>query len=117
MSEWEEKLGAILNNPTAMGKIMDLAQSLEGGETAENPGETRDTGVLEGLDPRLLEVGMGALSAYRGENKKADLLLALKPHIREEKLGKIDKMIEITKLSRAIRVVIDGLKGGNNADV
>lgn len=135
MAEFEEKLGSILNNPQAMQQIMSLAQSLGGGssrkddEAAETPPSlppeqaqtaefepvSADDSPLSGmnLDPRLLEVGMRAVSAYQDpNNEKAALLQALRPFVKEERYKKVDKAVRIAKLSKAIRAALDGLKGG-----
>lgn len=37
MGEMEDKLNAILNDPSAMGQIMALAQSLGGGKERQQP--------------------------------------------------------------------------------
>ena len=62
MSDFEEKLNAILSNPESMGQIMNLAQSLnlggggepsgEGGPAApqpEAPPENASSGIPDGL--------------------------------------------------------------------
>lgn len=127
MAEFEEKLDAILNDPQAMGQIMALAQSLGGtGDRqaaplpSRDPSQEADYEPVDGpspaglnLNPRLVEVGMKALSAYQDtDNKKAALLQALRPFVKEERAGKLDKAVEITRISKAIRAVLDGLKGG-----
>ena len=68
MSDFEEKLNAILSNPESMGQIMNLAQSLnlggggepsgEGGPAApqpEAPPENASSGIPDGLS------GLGSL--------------------------------------------------------
>lgn len=131
MAEFEDKLGAILNDPQAMQQIMSLARSLGGGasgkneaaetpsslppETAEFEPVTDDASPLSGLnlDPRLFEVGMKAISAYQDpSNEKAALLLALRPFVKEERYKKVDKAVQIARISKAIRAALDGLKGG-----
>lgn len=143
MAEFEEKLGAILNDPQAMQQIMALAQSLGGNSAQNGPNpslsatsappeqdvqeavfepvtfdETEETGenqALSGLnlDPKLLSAGMKALSAYQDpNNEKALLLQALRPFVKEERYKKVDKAVQIVKMSKAIRVAIDGFKGG-----
>lgn len=140
MAEFEEKLGAILNDPQAMGQIMALAQALNKNSTpSEGPSapppppqaepteavfepvtfdepeaeaETSPPGGLN-IDPRLLQLGMRALSAYQDPNdEKAALLQALRPFIKEERYSKVDKAVQISKISKAIRAVLDGVKGG-----
>lgn len=135
MAELEEKLGSILNNPQAMEQIMSLARSLgsgpspTGADAAETPPSlppeqareaefepvSGDASPLSGLslDPRLLAVGMKAVSAYQDPNNdKAALLLALRPFVKEERYKKVDKAVQIARISKAIRAALDGLKGG-----
>lgn len=121
---WEEKLGTILNDPAAMGKIMELAQSLGGGQgtsagTAEPPPAPRPEptsggdSLLDGLDPRLMEMGLRAMAAYRdGDDKRAALLAALRPFVKPQRYAKMDQAIRIAKLSKVIRAALDGWKGG-----
>lgn len=80
--------------------------------------ETEETGenqALSGpeLDPKLLAAGMNALRAYQDpDNEKAMLLQALRPFVREGRHKKVDKAVQIVRMSKAIRAAIDGFKGG-----
>lgn len=139
MAELEDKLGAILNNPQAMSQIMSLAQSLNGGGQGQPPPavpsalpESRvipeeasppepgqepqpDPAALLGgeLDPRLMEAGMRALAAYRDpDNRQAALLQALRPFVKPQRYAKVDKAIQIARLSKVIRAALDTFKGG-----
>lgn len=118
MAELEEKLGAVLNNPQAMEQIMALARSLNSASpssTQSPPPEEAPEAEEGGLDfdPRLMEIGMKALSAYRdSDNSKAALLRALRPFVKEERVKKIDQAVQIAKITKAIRVVLDSFKGG-----
>ncbi len=120
MAEWEEKLGTILNDPQAMSQIMALAKSIGGGE--ERPATSTAPTVsepepppAEGFDPRLMEVGMRALAAYQdADDRKTALLQALRPFLQEKRYKKVDKAIQIARISKAIRAVLDGLKGGDD---
>lgn len=135
MAEWEEKLGAILNDPQAMSRIMSLAQSLNGGEQSPEalpPAETapdappaaevlpesdgEPLSALAGeLDPRLMEVGMRALAAYRDpDNHQAALLQALRPFVKPQRYAKVDKAVRIARLSKVIRAALDTFKGGED---
>lgn len=141
MAEFEEKLGSILNNPQAMAQIMALAQSLGGGSASQTGSPPAPRSPLPGpevqeaefvpvtapeaapdapeepfagldLDPRLLSLGMRALGAYRDQSDdKARLLQALRPFVQEKRYGKIDQAVQIARISKAIRAVLDGLKG------
>lgn len=124
MAQWEEKLGAILNNPQAMSQIMSIAQSLGGTQEAESA--SFDAGTAPDappeppapapeLDPKVMEVGMRALAAWQepGDSRSA-LLLALRPLMKEERRSKVDRAIQITRLSKVVRVVLDGWQGGES---
>lgn len=125
MAQWEDKLGAILNNPQAMSQIMSIAQSLDGAQDSQSapdaqaapaepiaqPAEESAGPGLE-LDPKLMEVGMRALAAYRDPNNdRAALLQALRPFVKESRYGKIDKAVQIARLSKVVRAALDGWKG------
>lgn len=126
MAEWEEKLGAILNDPQAMAQIMSIAQSLggqeqEGASAGAVPPDTASDAPPEPsaptpeLDPKVMEVGMRALAAWQepGDSRSA-LLQALRPLMKEERRGKVDKAIQITRLSKVVRVVLDSWQGGES---
>lgn len=122
MAEFEEKLGAILKDPQAMGQIMALARSLGGGtgetdapKEPEEGAQIREDPSPSGpdLDSKLMEAGMRAISAYQAQDdSKAQLLQALRPFVKEERRKKVDKAVRITGISRAIRAVLDGFLGG-----
>lgn len=120
MGDLDEKLNAILGNPQAMGQIMALAQSLGG--QMEHPPEQEEGAVSSGrdegeplfslgdLDPRLMQVGMRVLREYQcGDDKKTALLAALRPFVKEERYEKLDRAIQIARLSRVIRVALEEL--------
>lgn len=121
MGELDEKLNAILGNPQAMGQIMALAQSLGGqGEHPQEQKEEPEPPLCEDggafpfsmgeLDPRLMQVGMRVLQEYqRGDDKKTALLTALRPFVKEERYERLDRAIQIARLSRVIRVALEEL--------
>lgn len=120
MAQFEEKLGAILNDPQTMSRILSIAQSLDGGkseaeqdpvvEPATEPAETAGPGL--DVDPRLMAAGMQALSAWQGpDDSRTALLQSLRPFVGPERCGKLDKAVRITKLSKVVRAALDTLKG------
>ena len=134
---FSEKLNAILADPDAMGKIMSLAQSLDGEaapndqDTPEEPpalsGDQADTppdlsGLLsaftggsggEELDPKLLQLAGRLLSEWnRPDDHKTALLAALRPYVKPERYAKVDRAIQIAKFSRLIRVALAALREG-----
>ena len=130
MGELDEKLNAILGDPQAMGQIMALAGSLGlGGEGQGNVQQEQPAAAGEGgqndlfsalgeIDPHMLQVGMRVLQEYQaGDDKKTALLNALRPFVREERWAKLDRAIQIAKLSRVIRVLFDAVGKEGAADV
>ena len=142
MSELEDKLSAILGNPQAMSQIMSLAQSLGGGSVAPAPPPREQTapppqeiapdgqsapdlsallGGLSGgngLDPKLMAMAGRIMEEYQsGDDGKAALLQALRPFVKERRYAKLDKAVQIARLSRVIRVALDALKGGGATGV
>lgn len=137
MSGFEDKLSAILADQNAMGQIMALAQSLSGPEQqqaapdgredgyvpvevqpeAEEPAGLPDLGSLLGdVDPGVLQMGMRLIREYnRPDDRNAALLTALRPFLKEERLAKMDRAIQIARLSRIIRVLFEGMKENGGA--
>lgn len=123
MEDFEEKLNSILSSPEAMGQIMALASSLSG----ENPQETTEEvqkppaeekespfPALGGIDPSMMQKAMTLLQAYNGSNEKAALLQAMRPFLREERRGKLDKAIQMARFSGVIRAALEEFRGGSH---
>lgn len=124
MAEWEEKLEGILSNPQAMEQIMALAKSLEGGEKqpteaaatpappTSTPASLPDLSQLMGsvgqLDPKLLSIAAKLMSQMgKQDDRRTALLQALRPFVKPERYAKLDKAIQIARLSVLIRAGIE----------
>lgn len=119
MSEFEDKLNAILSSPETMEQIAAIAGSLSGGEGSapaegSNPEDGQDSGGSEGLggigsllgnvSPDLLTKLLPLFQEYQsGDKEKAALLTAMKPFLTRESQAKVEKAIRITRLSHVIR--------------
>ena len=114
MAEWEEKLEGILSNPQAMEQIMSLAKSLEGGENSASPSASAPPsapsdlsgllGSVGQLDPKILSTAAKLFSQMgRQDDRRTALLQALRPFVKPERYAKLDKAIQIAKLSVLIR--------------
>lgn len=135
MAEFDEKLNSILSNQDAMAKIMDLARSLSGGEAAHSdedadaPGEettdvceppAQDLSAMMGqIDPNMIRLGMEIIQKVREtEDRNAALLAALRPFLRDERRGKLDRAMQIARMTRMIRVALTTLgERGTGEDV
>lgn len=114
MGDFEEKLESILNNPQAMSQIMSLAQSLGGSPESTAPSPSRQSGPPPaeepGLqpDPQMLANLFSLLNQCNsGEDQRVALLNALRPFVKEQRHAKIDKAIQIARLSRMARTALE----------
>lgn len=66
-------------------------------------------GALNNLDVGTLSAAANLIGQFSGGNddKRTALLTALRPFVREERYAKLDKAIQIAKLSRLIRSGLD----------
>ena len=131
MSEFEEKLESILGNPQAMEQIMSLAQSLGAGSSSTSPPCNNEpqpesgapTSLLDGLglgqlDPRLLSGVAQLLTQSRNnDDDRVALLQALKPFVKEQRYAKLDKAIQIARLSRLIRMALELFRAKEDSHV
>ena len=131
MAGLEEQLDHILSDPAAMGQIAALAKSLGlGGGAAGETSAPAPPAPTEGpapaaapagpqLDPRLLRLGSRLLAEYqRPDQKGAALLAALRPFVKPARYARLDRAIQIARLSRVIRVAMTVLReGGETGDV
>lgn len=133
MSDFEEKLNAILSSPETMEQISAIASSLGAGAGADNSSEehkpqpnpegqgqsTVDSSglgaLLGGIDPGMLARLAPLVQEYQaGGDEKQALLNALKPFLRRESQERIDKAIRITRLSRVIRASMSLFREGGH---
>lgn len=114
------KLGELLSDGESMKQLSELAQMLMS-ETAEDKVEEGCSDIHDcsseqqeepGLFPKGFDLGtlmklQGIMGAMTQKDKNAELLLALKPHLREEKQEKVDKAIKILKLLAVWNILKD----------
>ena len=112
MSEFEDKLNTILSSPETMQQLASIARTLSG-ETPEPGPEAKEEaptggnpldGLLSGIDPGVIGRLLPLLSRYQeGSTEKIALLQAMKPFLRQERQEKLERAIQITRLSKLIR--------------
>ena len=134
MSDFEEKLNAILSNPESMGQIMNLAQSLnlggggepsgEGGPAApqpEAPPENASSGIPDGLsglgsllgqiDPKLIGrlLPLAGELAGGGNDERMQLLYALRPFLKPERRDKVERVAKTARLIHVGKKLLQSL--------
>ena len=106
MSEWEDQLNRILNDPEQMAQISQMAQSLMGGvDTAEAPplGALGDLGLDAGT---LGKVASLLRQEQQGDDKKQALLRALEPSLSKKRREKLERAMKLARLSRLARFAL-----------
>lgn len=80
--------------------------------TASSGGLGGILGALGGLDSGTLSAAAGLISQFNSgqDDQRTALLAALRPFVREERYAKLDKAIQIAKLSRLIRSGLELLR-------
>lgn len=125
MSDFDEKLNSILNNPDSMAQIMQLAQSLSGSTqtapaaTAHSftppapPPAPENTTVSDSFDPKMFQRFLPLLKEMQSQESSnaSQLLLALRPYLKEEKQEKVGRAIQIARLIRMGKHFFSGLEG------
>ena len=75
-------------------------------------------GGLGSLDPKLLSAAAGLIGQFNSgaDDQRVALLTALRPFVKEQRYAKLDKAIQIAKLSRLIRSGLDLLRAQREED-
>ena len=101
MDDMESKLGAILNNPDMMAQIMSMAQQFSGGESAPSPPPPPQptSNIPDGLDIDMLMKVAGMANSANVDKDQRALLLALRPYLTSERIGRLEKAMRASKLA------------------
>lgn len=100
MEDIESKLGAILNDPQMMSKIMSMAQQLGGSIPQPPPQEAPPHPPQSpGFDiASLSKIASLANAAHVNQNEQA-LLCALGPYLSQERIYKLEKAMRAARLA------------------
>ena len=97
MEDMDSKLNAMLNDPAAMARIIQMAQQLSGGAAQASPPPPPPADG--GFDPMLLARFLPLLQDLRQSNSQTtQLLYALRPFLKEEKQPKVERAAKLAHL-------------------
>lgn len=111
MSEMEEKLSAILNNPQMMQQIMSMAQvmgnSQQTQQTQQSPQPRQEAPgpqesilpALANLDPRMLQNIMGMARQGGVDQNQQALLRALSPYLSRDRINKLERAMRAARMA------------------
>ena len=98
MSEMEDKLGAILNNPQLMQQIMTMAQSI-GKQDTEKPSPSPQNNLPQ-IDPNLLTSLSGFLGNNNVNQEEQALLKALTPYLSHHRVSKLERAMRAARMAK-----------------
>ncbi len=99
-----EKIGKLLSDEESMKQLSELAQLLMNEtKSSESENSTDNNNCSEndgGSFPDISSIMKitELMGTFSQNDKNTDLLLALKPHLKEERQQKVDKAIKLLKL-------------------
>ena len=118
MEDFEQRLSAILNDPAQLQGIFTLAKSLgfgaPPGQTQADPDpplQEAPAPVIADPQPTQPDISIGALlEAGRLDRRQENLLCALKPFLKPEKREKIDRALQIARLTHLAEFALRGIE-------
>lgn len=99
MSEMEEKLGAILNNPQMMQQILSMAQAMGANQPSQSPPPKPQENNNLPLDPRMLQSIAGMARNSGVDRNQQTLLNALGPYLSRNRIQKLEKAMRAAKMA------------------
>ena len=100
MSEMEEKLGAILNNPQMMQTIFSMAQNLGQEHTPATGPDPEPTAELPEIDFSLLQKFSGLAGQSSIDREQKALLQALSPYLSNGRINKLERAMRAARIAR-----------------
>ena len=132
MSEFEDRINSVLNDPEQMDKIANLAKSLMGGKgqsaDAGDGGMMGKLGELAksfsgggsatqespAIDPAMLgKIGRLMKAGNAQNSNERALLEAMKPYLTEKRRQKMDRALQLAKLARIARIAMGEMGEGD----
>jgi len=99
MEDLESKMGAVLQNPELMQKIMNLAQSMNQPQQEEKPPVQQDAPTFPDIDLATLQKITGFARQSSIDSNQQALLKALRPYLSHERIVKLEKAMRAAKLA------------------
>lgn len=102
------KMGELLSDPESLTQLQELAQMLqqEDTENTSHPSESdAKDGGGGGFDMGMLLRVQELMGAMQNHDADAQLLLALRPHLKEKRQKKVDQAVKLLKLLALLSAV------------
>lgn len=96
------KMQSVLSDPESMEQLKELAALLGETDEAESSREEPEQTSAEEKEDSGFDIGMlmqlSSLMGSAGQDEDTALLLALKPHLNEERQKKVDRALKLMKI-------------------
>ena len=133
MSEFEDRINSVLNDPEQMNKIANLAKSLMGGGDGQSA-DAGDGGMMgklgelakglsgggsaaqesPAIDPAMLgKIGRLMKAGNAQSSNERALLEAMKPYLTERRRQKMDRALQLAKLARIALIAMGEMGEGD----
>lgn len=104
MSEMEDRINAVLNDPQQMEKITEMAKSLMGGDAEDR-----------GADAAILGKIGRLMGSDTGENSNERALLdAMRPYLSEKRRRKMDRALKLARFAKIAGLAMNESGGGED---
>lgn len=101
MDDMLGKMGEILSDPESLRQLQELAQMLQEGDTEKESPSNAEEGEKEedsGFPFEMLLKVQELMGMMRKDDADAQLLMALRPHLKSERQKKVDQAVKLLKL-------------------
>ena len=96
-----EKLSSLLSDEESVRQLSELAEMMNAETGTVNTEKTERSGNI----PDISEIVRltGVIGSATSDDKNSELLLALKPHLSEERQKRVDNAVKMMKIAALIR--------------
>lgn len=111
MSDFEDKLNKLLNDPKEMERFAGFAKSLMSGDGG------KDTAAVQDTDADIMKSFGTLLKSGSGGSRGTKLLEAMQPFLSEKRRGKIDRAMKIARLAGIAELAASQLGGDDDGGI
>ena len=117
MSEFEERINSLLNNPEELSRLSNMARSLmEGGLFSGGQEQSSQSAPAAGPDPMLQKLMSGIAGLGGEKNSNTAMLKAISPYLDEKRGRKLERAIRMAQMAQVARSVLREYGGDGLGD-
>ena len=100
MSDLEQQLSAVMNDPAMMEKIMSLAQSMGSNAPSDKqPVEKEPACSIPDIDLSMIQKLSGFAGKSRIDSNQKALLQALRPYLSGHRIQRLERAMQAAKMA------------------